>query len=95
MNANVGDAPQLMNALVSGYAELAIDDTYVYVLTSPGENTGATVNGVRKDNHQSLPGDRPAHMPPICRSAMPIPLLTTTQGTMYTGTKVVISCASI
>src|SRR3974377_1028666 len=35
VNANVGDAPQLMNALVSGYAELTTDDTYVYVLTSP------------------------------------------------------------
>ena len=52
VNANVGDAPQLMNALVSGYAELAIDSTYVYVLTSPGSSSGATVNGVRKDNHQ-------------------------------------------
>jgi hypothetical protein len=52
VNANVGDAPQLMNALVSGYAEVTSDDTYVYVLTSPGSSSGATVNGVRKDNHQ-------------------------------------------
>ncbi len=52
VNANVGDAPQLMNALVSGYAELATDDTYVYVLTSPSSSSGATVNGVRKDNHE-------------------------------------------
>ena len=41
VDANVGDGPQLMNALVSGYAELAIDDTYVYVLTSPNSSSGA------------------------------------------------------
>jgi Viral BACON domain/Metallo-peptidase family M12B Reprolysin-like len=38
VNANVGDPPELMNALVSGYAELAIDDTNIFLLTYDGSN---------------------------------------------------------
>ena len=54
VNANVGDAPQLMNALVAGYAELAIDDTSVFALTSPSTSSGGPVYSIRKDNHQRV-----------------------------------------
>lgn len=46
VDANVGNAPQLMNALVSGYAELAIDNNNIFTLTtdSQGNSTVATVD---------------------------------------------------
>ncbi len=50
VNANVGDPPELMNALVSGYAELAIDDTNIFLLTFDNSNNGtlSTVDKITK-----------------------------------------------
>ncbi len=47
VNANVGDPPELMNALVSGYAELAVDDTNIFLLTYDSFNY-ATLSTVDK-----------------------------------------------
>ncbi len=53
VNANVGDAPELVNALVYGYAELAIDTDHVFVLMFNNDNTG-TIDMVNKSNNQRV-----------------------------------------
>lgn len=53
VNANVGDAPELVNALVSGYAQLAIDTDHIFVLMFNNDNTG-TIYQVNKSNKQRV-----------------------------------------
>ena len=52
VEANPGDAPQLMNAFVFGNAELAIDATYIFALMSPSTSGSHAVYSVLKSNNQ-------------------------------------------
>ncbi|MEZ4861745.1 MAG: hypothetical protein R3C14_10570 [Caldilineaceae bacterium] len=53
-NANPGDAPQLMNALVSGYGEVADGGDRVFTIHNTGGNNYA-VSYVLKSNNQKVP----------------------------------------
>lgn len=49
VNANPGDAPELMNGVCGGSAELAVDDTNIFVLQFDNSNNGTVYKVAKSD----------------------------------------------